>query len=658
MERPPVRRQYTSDRSCPVPEPIDMPTSLSDRLIAPLRRLALARDPHPRTDGQLLSAFVSSHDSVAFEAIVRRHGPMVLGVCRRVIGDPHAADDAFQAVFVVLVRRAAAVRPREQLANFLFGVAYRVALKARSQIARRRTRETQVAAMPEPAAPADLSAEHWADLQPVLDAELAALPDYLRLPVVLCDLQGRTQREVAKQLNLPTTTLVNRLAAARRRLAARLSARGVSLAGGALAAVVSANAATAAVAPHLVASATRVGLAAVGSGAGTIPANVLQLSEGVVRMFVVSKLKLTTTAVLAGLTLLAGAGVGMVKADDKPAAAKIRPDLNDREFLKRVCDSLRGSPATPAEMGYFVADTDAAKRRKVVTWLTEGPKEPATVLLLDAVYDVLSSTTAAFDRSRSLALTGTVNTAQDDLTARVELVDPVKKEGDVDVELKWKTLGDTVLFKQPNTFVVDFDQPQQEATQLGLTRNYVTNKQVETDDAFLTRVIEAARGGKPTRLEKEYFAADTDAKKREKLLDLILSDPATAKKLGPDWKKNTLNPPQTYSFVYYVTSDTPWAGKLIDELLAAKKTDDQTLEALTLAATGRLPTGTEKKLAAAMVAKQKDKKVAWAEVAATLGSTDEAKAHADRLKPTGNRQSLNTFRLHVQPTLELTQPKK
>jgi hypothetical protein len=408
-----------------------------------------------------------------------------------------------------------------------------------------------------------------------------------------------------------------------------------------------------------VAAATRVGLAAVGSGTGTIPANVLQLSEGVVRMFVISKLKLTTAAVLAGLTLLAGAGAGMVKADDNLApAAKLRPDLNDREFLKRVCDSLRGSPATPAEIGYFVADTDAAKRKKVVTWLTEGPKEAETVLLLDVVYSVKAATTV-FDRSPSLDLTATVNTAQtaNEPTTRVDFVDPVKNESNVDVELRWKPLGDTVLLKQPHTFVVDFDQPQQEATQwLGLTTNYVTNRQAETDEAFLTRAIEAARGGKPTRLEKEYFAADKDAKKREKLLDLILSDPATAKKLGPDWKKNMLNPPQTYTWAYFVTGDAPWAGKLIDDLLAAKKTDEQTLEALTLAATGRLPTDTEKKLAAAMVARQKDKKAAWVGVATTLGSTDEAKADAGRLNPVANRQNLNTFHRAVRPSPE--PPKK
>ena len=108
-----------------------MPTptrSLSDRLIAPLRRI-VAREL-PDTDAQLLGSFVRHRDPAAFEAIVRRHGPMVYGVCRRAVGHAPDADDAFQAVFVVLARRAASVRPREKLADFLFGVAYRTALKA------------------------------------------------------------------------------------------------------------------------------------------------------------------------------------------------------------------------------------------------------------------------------------------------------------------------------------------------------------------------------------------------------------------------------------------------------------------------------------------------------------------------------------------------
>lgn len=639
-----------------------MPTgSLSERLIGPLRRLAAAGDFRPRSDGELLAAFVRTRDAVAFEALVRRHGPMVFGVCRRVVRHTATAEDAFQAVFVVLARRAATVRPGEQVANFLFGVAFRTALKAKGRLARLRSREKQVDAMPEPAArPAD-----WDDLQPVLDAELASLPDKLRLPVVLCDLEGRAQREVARQLNLPATTLVNRLTAGRRKLAERLSARGVTLSGGAVAAVVSANAAQA-VPPPLLASAARLGLAAVGSGPGVVPANVLELSEGVVRMFAVSKLK-AVTAVVVGAVLLGGTGVGLVKADDppaKPAAQKLRPDLSDAEFLKRVCDSLRGSPATPAEIGYFVADTDAAKRSKVVKWLTEEPTRTARVdILLSETWSQLGVQPAADAgtafRRWSLDLAGPVSRAllADDVTARFELTSPPAKA----VELNWKATDLEMQLEKRGVVIVDVDQREQPLVQsFGL--DIVADGQTETDEAFLNRVIEAASGGKPTRLETEYFTADKDAKKREKLLDLILSDPATRKKLGPDWKKAMLAPPQMLYGVFVMDGDTPWANKLIGDLLAAKKTDDQVLEALTLAATGRLPTDTEKKLAAAMVAKQKDRQAAWQEVAGTLAGTDEAKKHADRLKPHANvqfRTRVAPLHLDVRPTqTKPVEPKK
>jgi RNA polymerase sigma factor (sigma-70 family) len=147
-----------------------MPSAAS-RLMPTLRRVVLAGAAADRTDGQLLSAFVIDRDADAFAGIVRRHGPMVLGVCRRVTGDHAVADDAFQAVFIVLARRAGAVKPREQVGNWLYGVAYRTALKARAVLARRRSREKQVDVMPEPPVSQRTTID-WVDLQPVIDEEL------------------------------------------------------------------------------------------------------------------------------------------------------------------------------------------------------------------------------------------------------------------------------------------------------------------------------------------------------------------------------------------------------------------------------------------------------------------------------------------------------
>ena len=181
------------------------------------------------SDGQLLDRFVERREGAVFEAIVRRHGPMVWGVCRRVLRDHHDAEDAFQATFLVLARKAASVMPREKLGNWLYGVAYQTAMKARAMRAKRRGREGQVPDMPEPmAAPDDLRDE----LAESLDRELSRLPEKYRIPIVLCDLEGRTHKEAASQLGWPIGTVSSRLSRARSMLAKRLSRRGLSLSAG------------------------------------------------------------------------------------------------------------------------------------------------------------------------------------------------------------------------------------------------------------------------------------------------------------------------------------------------------------------------------------------------------------------------------------------
>src|SRR5262245_33200503 len=176
-----------------------MAASQTNEVTQHLRRAALLRDGAGLTDGQLLGRFVEHRDEAAFAALVRRHGPMVWGVCRRLL-NPHDAEDAFQATFLVLVRKAASVVPRERVANWLYGVAHQTALAARRAAARRRAREKQVTQMPEPATPEH---DHWRELQPLLDQELSRLPDAYREVIVLSDLQGKTRREVARQLGVP-----------------------------------------------------------------------------------------------------------------------------------------------------------------------------------------------------------------------------------------------------------------------------------------------------------------------------------------------------------------------------------------------------------------------------------------------------------------------
>ena len=175
------------------------------------------------TDAQLLEAFIERRSEQAFAALLARHGPMVLGVCRRILRNHHDAEDAFQATFLVLARKAASIVPRPMLANWLYGVACRTALKAGAMLGRRRTRERQVIAMPEPAAHPEL----FNQLEPILDQELSRLADKYRAAVVLCDLEGKSRKEAARALGIVEGTLSSRLTKARRLLAKRLARQGI-----------------------------------------------------------------------------------------------------------------------------------------------------------------------------------------------------------------------------------------------------------------------------------------------------------------------------------------------------------------------------------------------------------------------------------------------
>jgi RNA polymerase sigma factor (sigma-70 family) len=298
-----------------------MATGQPRDLLRQLRRAALSRDGGGMTDGQLLESFVARRDEAAFEALVRRHGPMVLGVCRRVLGHAQDAEDAFQATFLVLLRKAASLRQRELLGNWLYGVAYRTALDARAVAARRRALERQVSPMPEPEA-AD-AADVWRELRPLLDRELSRLPDKYRVPVVLCYLEGRTRRDVARQLGLPAGTLSGRLTTARRMLAGRLARHGgLALSGGALAAALCQGAATACVPAPLVAKVVAV---AAGQAVGAAPAQAVALAEGVLKAMRLTKLKIATGVLLAAAVVVGAAAVALLSGRDAqgPGAPKV-----------------------------------------------------------------------------------------------------------------------------------------------------------------------------------------------------------------------------------------------------------------------------------------------------------------------------------------------
>jgi RNA polymerase sigma factor (sigma-70 family) len=282
-----------------------------ERWIHHLRRTALLSDGGGLSDGQLLQCFVLERQSAAFEALLRRHGSMVLGVCRRILRHAQDAEDAFQATWLVFVRKAHSISPPDMVANWLYGVAYRTALKAKAATARRWTKERQVKEM----APRDVESEGmWQDLQPLLDQELNRLPDKYRLPIVLCDLEGKTRKEAARQLGWPEGTLSGRLSRARVMLAKRISRRGVALSGGALAAALSQNVASAQLPSSLVVStikaATFIAAGHATAAAGMISAKVASLTEGVLKTMLLTKLKIVTAVLLGGIVL----GTGITKA--------------------------------------------------------------------------------------------------------------------------------------------------------------------------------------------------------------------------------------------------------------------------------------------------------------------------------------------------------
>jgi RNA polymerase sigma-70 factor (ECF subfamily) len=285
-----------------------------------------------------LDSFLARRDEAAFEALLRRHGPMVLGVCRRVLRNTHDAEDVFQATFLVLSRKAGSIRSRQVVASWLYGVAYRTAMKARTMNAKRRAKERQAGELSRAEPSTDAAHE---ELLAQLDHELNRLPDKYRVPVVLCELEGRSRKEVARLLGMPEGTLSWRLVQAKKLLARKLSRYGTV----AVAALLAEGAASACLSPVLRASTAKAVLTA-----GAVSAEVMALTEGVIKAMLLTKLKITACA--GALMVLAGVGAtGLTyrataqgpARESQPQAETRRPQADDLEALRLEVEALRKS---------------------------------------------------------------------------------------------------------------------------------------------------------------------------------------------------------------------------------------------------------------------------------------------------------------------------
>jgi RNA polymerase sigma-70 factor (ECF subfamily) len=343
-----------------------------------LRRLSTAMYAHEAAgvpDARLLESFISRKDEAAFEALLRRHGPMVWGVCRRVLGHAQDAEDAFQATFLVLVRKAAAILPRAMVGHWLYGVAYRTALKARAAAGKRRSTERQVEVLPEPkAAPP----EAWPDLRALLDQAVDGLPAKYRAAVVLCDLEGKTYQEAARQLDWPVGTVSTRLVRARKMLARRLARHGLVLSAGAVATVWSQNAASAGMPPALLVSTVHAaGVCSAGAAApGALSAQVVALTEGVLKAMFQSKLK--TVTIVALLVAALGLGFGSLCSGIStatPPPKKLPQTPAGTDGAKPKADKPGPKGPDPKAVKKEMARLQGTWVMAAVQWAGEGPAE-------------------------------------------------------------------------------------------------------------------------------------------------------------------------------------------------------------------------------------------------------------------------------------------
>lgn len=308
---------------------------LSGNAAGDLARLLRWGTAAGENDDRLLERFLANRDESAFAALVDRHGPMVLGVCRRVLRDEHDVEDAFQATFMILARNARTIRRSDRVGPWLHGVARRVAVRAKVASTRRRDRERiGIDVEPSGASSSSRDAERI-ELRAILDEELNGLPERFRAPLVLCYLEGLTHDQAASRLSQPVGTIRSRLSRGRERLRVRLARRGVRADDAALGSAIAIES----VSPALLESTVRLALefAVSQTGASALAsAGAVALAQGVLKTMMISKLSLTTACAL-GLVLTVGGLTGYAfqqNAGAEPAREAPKEDSNPLSAVK------------------------------------------------------------------------------------------------------------------------------------------------------------------------------------------------------------------------------------------------------------------------------------------------------------------------------------
>ncbi|HSQ58054.1 MAG TPA: sigma-70 family RNA polymerase sigma factor [Gemmata sp.] len=369
--------------------------------------LVVDPDLASQTDNELLKRFLANRDEAAFVALVLRHGPMVLALCRRILRDPHDAEDAFQAAFLVFVRKAASIVRPELLGNWLYGVASRTARAARAAAERRRVREAEAVPREQPD-----QESPWQELQPFLDQELNRLPARYRIPIVLCHLEEMSRHEAARALGLPEGTLSSRLARGRALLAQRLARLCPSVAGEMLLAGLGKQA----IASQLVQATTRAGMSVLAGrpiNTGVVSSRVALLTEGVLKGMFLTKLKIAACVLCLGSLLACAVGAeasrGFGTVGDSPVPVVTAQSPND-PLMNQVLEATKDITDAQARLRVLLRVASVRDRSGDRAGATNTRREAfelakgfaAGIPRVDALLMVAQSQTRAKDRTAAL----------------------------------------------------------------------------------------------------------------------------------------------------------------------------------------------------------------------------------------------------------------